>query len=125
GLFPYKGTEEDGYLTLARVDQGNRTSMYPELRGIGGKVITGAAVAGDFTAWATYSIEWRADFVVVSLNGAPIIDTRELADAVNIPTVPMYLYIQVVPGPDGPVPSVTPETPEEVVTHVDWVRYSA
>ena len=78
---------------------------------------------GDFTGWTTYSIEWRADFVTVSVNGAIILDTRKLPDPVAIPTVPMYLYVQMEAGPDGPIPAPNRQTPNQVTAHVDWVRY--
>ncbi|GAA3351286.1 hypothetical protein GCM10020358_80450 [Amorphoplanes nipponensis] len=114
-----------GFLTLARLDDGARRIMYPVVRGAGGSPIDGAAVAGDFTAWNTYAIEWRATFVTVSLNGAVIFDTRTLPTRVAIPTVPMFLYVQVIPGPEGPVPAPNPATPDQVTAHVDWARYTS
>jgi beta-glucanase (GH16 family) len=114
-----------GFLTLARLDDGERRIMYPVVRGAGGRPIDGAPVAGDFTAWNTYSIEWRADFVTVSLNGTVIFDTRKLPARVTIPTVPMFLYVQVIPGPEGSVPAPNQETPDHVTAHVDWARYTS
>ncbi|MEV6596631.1 BTAD domain-containing putative transcriptional regulator [Actinoplanes sp. NPDC051346] len=125
----YSGVAEStpgwGFLTMARLDDGERRSMYPVVRGAGGRPIDGAPVSGDFTAWNTYSIEWRADFVTVSLNGVVILDTREMSVRVTIPTTPMFLYVQVVPGPEGAVPAPNQETPNQVATYVDWVRYAS
>ena len=114
-----------GFLTLARIDDGARRSMYPVIRSAGGSPIDGTPVTGDFTAWNTYAIEWRADFVAVSLNGAVIFDTRKLPARVAIPSVPMYLYVQVIPGPEGSVPAPNQATPDHVTTHVDWARYTS
>jgi SARP family transcriptional regulator, regulator of embCAB operon len=115
-----------GFMTLARIDDGDRRTMYPVMQGAGGaSPIDGGQVNGDFTAWNTYSIEWRADFVTFSLNGAVIFDTRKLSGRVTIPSVPMFLYVQVIPGPDGPVPAPNLQTPDQVATHVDWAKYTS
>lgn len=114
-----------GFMTLARLDDGARRTMYPVVRGADGSAIDGAPVTGDFTTWNTYSIEWRADFITVSLNGAVIFDTRKLPAPVSIPTVPMFLYAQVIPGPEGPVPAPNKATPDQVTAHVDSVRYTS
>jgi len=120
-----ENTEGWGFLTLARLDDGERRIMYPEVRGAGGKPIAGPPVTGDFTAWNTYSMEWRADFVTVALNGAVIFDTRKLGARMVIPTVPMFLYVQIIPGPEGSVPAPNSETPNRVTAYVDWARYTA
>jgi hypothetical protein len=114
-----------GFMTLARLDDGARRTMYPVIRGAGGRPIDGTPVAGDFAAWNTYSIEWRADFISVSLNDEVIFDTRNPPIQVTIPSVPMFLYVQVIPGPDGPVPAPNKATPDQVTAHVDWARYKS
>ena len=125
----YSGDDEKtpgwGFMTLARLDDGERRLMYPVLRDADGSLIDGATVPGDFTGWNTYSIEWRADFVTVSLNGAVVFDTRKLPARVTIPSVPMFLYVQVIPGPAGSVPAPNLATPDQVTTHVDWARYTS
>ena len=53
-----------GFLTMASVDDGERRTVYPVIRGAGdSSPVDGPPVTGDFTAWNTYAIEWRADFV--------------------------------------------------------------
>ncbi|MBL7260287.1 winged helix-turn-helix domain-containing protein [Paractinoplanes lichenicola] len=114
-----------GFMTMARFDEGDRRVMYPVMRGAGSEHVDGAPVAGDFTTWNTYAIEWRPGFVTVSLNGAVILDTRKLPGPVRIPTVPMYLYVQINPGPEGSIPAPNQETPSQVAAHVDWARYTS
>jgi DNA-binding SARP family transcriptional activator len=126
GLWPSKSENEDeGYLTLARIDQPDRRHAYPVLMGRDGKVTHGAPVVGDYTDWNTYAIEWRPDFVAIRLNGRTILDTRRSERPIAIPHAPMYLYVQTVSGPDGPIPAPNSSTPDRVVLHVDWVKYSA
>ena len=125
GLYPAVDEDTPGwaFLTMARLDQPARTSMYPAA-GDQRHTVTGAPVTGDFTTWNTYAIEWRADFVTISLNQKIIFDTRGANSRAPIPSVPMYLYVQLVPGPDGPVPAPNQDTPSQVVAHVDLTRYT-
>ncbi|MDR6319899.1 BTAD domain-containing putative transcriptional regulator [Actinoplanes couchii] len=127
GLYPAAepGTPGWGFMTMARFDEGDRRVMYPVMRGAEAEHVDGAPVTGDFTAWNTYAIEWRPGFVTVSLNGAVILDSRRLPDPVSIPTVPMFLYVQINPGPEGSIPAPNEETPSQVTAHVDWARYTS
>lgn len=121
----YSATDAAEYLTLARLDEGTRTRMYPVVKAGGSKEFDGPVVEGTFTEWNVYGVEWRPGFVTFSLNGEVIFDTRRLGrNAPRVPTAPMYLYFSVVPGPDGPVPAPTKDTPDRVAAHVDWVRYT-
>ncbi|AGL16419.1 BTAD domain-containing putative transcriptional regulator [Actinoplanes sp. N902-109] len=126
GLYPdaEPGTPGWGFLTMARLDGGDRRTVYPVIGG-GDRTVNGTPVTGDFTAWNTFAIEWRPDFVTVSLNDTVILDTRKAAGHIAIPTVPMFLYAQIIAGPDGPVPAPNRDTPDQVTMHVDWVRYSS
>jgi DNA-binding SARP family transcriptional activator/beta-glucanase (GH16 family) len=113
-----------GFLTMARLDDGERRTMYPVIRGAGGIPVDGPPVTGDFTGWNTYAIDWRADFVTVSLNGTVIFDTRKSPGQITVPTVPMFLYMQMIPGPAGPVPAPNRDTPDQITMHIDWARYT-
>ncbi|WP_436531643.1 BTAD domain-containing putative transcriptional regulator [Actinoplanes sp. HUAS TT8] len=126
GLYPDAavGTPGWGYLTVARFDGGDRRTMYPVVKAGGGPQVDGTAVPGDFTAWNTFTIEWRADFVTVSVNDAVVFDTRRQPTPTAIPSVPMFLYLQINVGPDGPVPAPGQETPDQVTMHVDWAKYT-
>ncbi len=122
----YSATDAVEYLTLARLDEGTRTRMYPVMKASGSEELNGPVVEGTFTEWNVYGVEWRPGFVTFSLNGEVIFDTRRLGGtAPPIPTSPMYLYFSVVPGPDGPVPAPTSDTPDHVAAHIDWARYTA
>jgi SARP family transcriptional regulator, regulator of embCAB operon len=126
GLWPdRKETADDwSWLTLARLDEPTRTRMYPAMGDRDG-IVPGSPTAGDLTAWNTYSVEWRPKFVTISLNDMVVFDTRKIGARMRIPSVPMYLYIQVVPGPDGPVPAPDQSTPSQVVTHIGWATYAS
>jgi DNA-binding SARP family transcriptional activator len=121
GLWP--NDNSNNYLTLARVDGAARTTMYPELTNSDGKAVLGPPVAGDFTDWNTYSIEWRRDFVAISLNGRVVYDTRNVRSPVIIPATKMFFYAQLVSGPYQSIPGPDQDTPSTVAVHLDWVRY--
>jgi DNA-binding SARP family transcriptional activator len=125
GLYP-KGedTEKNGLFTLARSDEGRRASIYTEVMGADGHVVPGPTQVGDFSNWATYQVEWREDFARISVDGETIFDSSTSVRPVNVPSHPMYLYIQLVPGPEGPVPAPDTDTPSQVTIHVDWASYS-
>jgi DNA-binding SARP family transcriptional activator len=125
GLWPESGHEEEGFLTLARMDLPDRRRAYSEFKDRNGKMVTGTSVVGDFTDWNTFTIEWRRDFVAVRLNGETIFDTRQSGVATAIPNTSMYLYVQVVAGPDGPIVGPKADTPDQVVLHLDQVRFAA
>lgn len=122
GLWPAED-DSQGWITLARVDQGSRNSMYALVQGPDDTDVESSPVSGDLTSWHTYSVEWRRDFVAVRMDDRVVLDTRDLHETVTIPAGPMFLYVQLVPGPDGPVPAPDAATPSQVVLHVDWVRY--
>ena len=127
GLYPEADENAAGwgFMTLVRLDDGARRNMFPIVRPVGGSSINGPSVDRDFTNWNTFSIEWRADFITVSLNGAVVFDTRTLPARVGIPSVPMYLYAQMISGPEGAVPAPNQATPDQVTMHVDWARYAS
>jgi beta-glucanase (GH16 family) len=82
---------------------------------------TGTAVAGDFTGWHNYAVEWMPDHIAGFIDGQQVFRTD---DPARIPTRPMHLAIQqdVGPSADGRTPPVDASTPPEVRMQVDWVR---
>jgi beta-glucanase (GH16 family) len=79
---------------------------------------------GDFTAWHTYTVEWRAGYVKMSIDSTVYYDSTTSSARPVIPSDPMQLAIQQEPGPFGRswVPAPNGSTPDQVVMHVDWVR---
>lgn len=124
GLWPASDDNvTDGMVTLARIDQPARTSLYPVLQRPHGKTLVGPAQSGDFTSWHKYAAELRAGSARVLLDDTVIVDTATLAEPVVIPSTPMSLYLQLEPGPTDSVPAPNAETPSQVVLHVDRVEY--
>lgn len=125
GLYPVDGElDSSGLLVIARSDTGSRTSVYSAAAATDGGMVVGNPLDGDFSNWATYEVEWRRDFVQFSVNGTTTLDSLHSTTPVLIPPRPMYLYIQLVPGPEGPIPAPTEDTPSKVAMHIDWVKYT-
>jgi len=81
-------------------------------------------VTGDYAAWHTYAVEWRAGSVKMSIDGVVYYDSTTSSRRPAIPDTPMQLAIQQEPGPFGTkwVPAPDSSTPDQVVMHIDWVR---
>ncbi|MBB4684446.1 glycoside hydrolase family 16 protein [Amycolatopsis jiangsuensis] len=80
---------------------------------------------GDYTQWHTYAVDWQPGFVKYSIDGQTVYDTRYSTKNPGIPKNPMHLVIQQEPGPFGApgwIPAPDESTPDQVTTHVDWVR---
>ena len=82
-------------------------------------------MTGDFTAWNTYAIEWRADFVTVSVNGAVIFDNRKSSERIAVPTVPMFSLYADDPGTRQAGAGTESGIPDQVAMYVDWDRYTS
>ena len=121
GLGPAQGDMDTvGWITLLNMPQAARTSATYLVRGPGSTAVTGSTSA-DFTAWHTYTVEWRATVVRMYRDNVLVLDTT--GKSVAIPSVPMYLFIQQEVGPTGSIPAPNSGTPGKVVMHFDWVRY--
>jgi beta-glucanase (GH16 family) len=81
-------------------------------------------LAGDFTQWHVYTVEWRPGSVKVTMDSSVLYDSTLSANPPDIPRTAMYLALQQEPGPFGQnwVPAPTAATPAQVVMHVDWVK---
>jgi hypothetical protein len=80
----------------------------------------GTKVAGDFTQWHNYAVEWTRDHVAGFVDGQEIFRTTE---RYQIPPRPMHLTMQQDIGPyDNWIPPRDSTTPAEVSFQIDWVR---
>jgi len=81
-------------------------------------------IAGDFTAWHTYTVDWRPGSVKLSVDDRVLYDSSRGARPATIPSTPMSLALQQEPGPFGTnwVPAPTSATPARVIMHIDWIK---
>lgn len=120
GLWPQSDKGTDGSFAFATRTPDRRTAAGYVLWAGGGH--DERSLAGDYTAWHTYTLEWRATFVRILVDGAVLYDSTTAATKVPIPTVPMHIYLQQIAGPNIGVPAPDASTPAQVTMHVDWVR---
>lgn len=59
------------------------------------------------------------------LDGALVFDSRKDAPGLVIPHTPMCLFFQQDVGPTSSIPAPDASTPDQVIMHVDWVRYTS
>jgi beta-glucanase (GH16 family) len=123
GLWPESNHDTDGTITFAgSYEPDHRTVHGYVVWNDGHRVVDEHTMTGDFTGWHTYTVEWRATFVKMSVDGMPLYDSTASTNRVVIPQRPMHLFIQQLVGPGDGVPAPDANTPAEVVTHVDWVH---
>ena len=80
----------------------------------------GTKVAGDFTQWHNYAVEWMPDHVAAFVDGQEVFRTTERQ---QIPPRSMHLAMQQDIGPyDDWIPPRDASTPAEVHFDIDWVR---
>jgi hypothetical protein len=123
GLWPKSNSSTEGAITFANAPLPDRK----KLRGYvswtaNGRQAFEHTLAGDYTSWHTFTVEWRATFVKMFVDGKMFYDTTTSPTPVVIPQVPMHLYIQQLVGPVDDVPGANTSTPDQVVAHVDWAR---
>jgi hypothetical protein len=96
------------------------TAREPHKRTLRGFVIgqpkVERTVAGDFSAWHVYTIEWRATYVKMW------VDDQLYLETTTSPAVPLHLYMQQTVGPSDGVPPADASTPDRVVMRFDWVK---
>ena len=111
---------QDGEVDVMEIPAGDRQTNHTTVHFGADDQREEAVVAGDFTQWHTYAVDWQEDSLTVYLDGEQIFRTTN-PDA--IPDGPMHLAIQLDVGPQGnwiPAPDAT--TPAAVRLDVDWVR---
>jgi hypothetical protein len=124
GLWPRSDSgATDGWIGMADAPDPLKKSVHVYLNWTKDKQNSdGRNLAGDFTAWHVYTVEWRATFVKISVDGKVLYDSTTSTAGPVIPTKPMHLYMQQPVGPSTGIPAATATTPDQVVMHIDWVR---
>jgi beta-glucanase (GH16 family) len=124
GLWPRSDSQADGSLSFADTSDPARQNMH-------GRVVTSAApgtvstsVNGDFTAWHTFKVDWRATSIKMYVDGKIFFDSTTSSTKVTIPKTPMHIIMQQPVGPGSGVPAANASTPTKVILHVDWVKVS-
>jgi hypothetical protein len=83
----------------------------------------GTSVAGDFTEWHVFGVDWAPDRLVVYVDGEEVFRTT---DPAAIPRTPMHLCLQQDVGPlTTSLPAPDPSDTRLLTMHVDWVRWYA
>jgi len=124
GLWPHSDSQADGSLSFADTSDPARKTMH-------GRVVTSAtpgtvstSVNGDFTAWHTFKVDWRATSIKMYVDGTVFFDSTTTSTKVTIPKTPMHLIMQQPVGPGSGVPAANASTPAKVILHIDWVKVS-
>jgi hypothetical protein len=121
GLWPQSDNGADGTVTFAAAREADKSiaRAYVMWNGHDSDERT---VAGDFTGWHTYTLEWRASYLKVKVDDTTLYDSTTSRQGVIIPRVPMHLFMQQPVGPYEDVPAADVNTPDQVIMHIDWVR---
>lgn len=126
GLWPTSNDPADGSITLAAAREADkRTARGFVLWRTDRQFSDERVIAGDFTGWHTYTLQWRPGTLRMWVDDLVLYDSSQRGPDVVLPTKPMNLFIQQAIGPWEGVPAPNASTPDEVVLHVDWVRYWA
>lgn len=124
-LWPKSDKATDGFATFAGLSSGDRKTVRSMVMWGAAGQKSESTLAGDFTQWHVYRVEWRAGSLKMFVDDKVLFDSAAAKPATVVPTTPMHLVIQVVAGPKDGVPAATAATPDKVATEVDWVRYTA
>jgi hypothetical protein len=125
GLWPQTDHQVDGSMVVASPREADRHTLHGYVTWNTDHLVNYATkVSGDFTAWHTYTVEWRAGFVKMYVDDNVYFDSTTSPTPVVLPQVPMHLFIQQMIGPGDGMPGADASTPDQVVTHLDWARMS-
>jgi beta-glucanase (GH16 family) len=123
GLWPQSNNgDTEGYISAVNAPAPDRKSLTGRLVWPAGGNDSGPAT-GNFTVWHTFTIEWRATFVKLYIDGKPYYDSTKSTAKPVISHAPLHLYMQLAIGPKNGVPAADATTPAHVVMHIDWVRF--
>jgi hypothetical protein len=123
GLWPQSDDNADGSITFAESREADKRTLHTYVVWSDGHLRSNETVSkGDYTTWHVYSVEWRATFVRITVDGTVVYDTATTTQKVVIPHLPMHLYLQQAVGPHDGVPAANASTPAEVDMTIDWVK---
>jgi hypothetical protein len=123
GLWPQSDVAADGSVTFAQSRDPDKHMLRTYVVWSDGHLRSNEIVSkGDYTTWHTYSVEWRATFVRITVDGTVVYDSTTSTQKVVIPQQPMHLILQQMVGPRDGVPAADASTPAEVDMTVDWVK---
>jgi beta-glucanase (GH16 family) len=122
GLWPQSDHNVQGWITFADSPLPDRHKLHGYLAWTAGtRQFDRRELSGDFTAWHTYTVEWRETFVRMYVDTTLYYDSTT-GQGVVIPSGPMHLILQQTVGPKDGVPAPDAATPDMVGMHIDWVR---
>lgn len=115
---------EGGELNFMEIPKGDRSETHTIVHYGEDNSQVGKSIAGDFTQWHNYAVEWLPGRVVFYIDGQEVFRTT---DPDQIPPRPMHLAMQQDIGPYGDdwIPARDERTPDTLDFQVDWVRIYA
>ncbi len=123
-LWPDSEKQDDGELDMMEVPFEKRDLAHFVVHsGPGGHTLIGDRLAGDYSGWHTFAMDWLPDHITWYVDG---VQQFEVTDKTRIPTRPMHIAIQLDQGPVKDwilAPDAT--TPPATRLQVDWVRIYA
>ncbi len=112
--------EADGELDMMEVPREDRSQAHFVIHYSAQNKLAGNKVAGDFSQWHTFAMDWLPDRITWYVDGVKQFETF---DKNVIPTNSMHLAIQLDMGPfEEWILAPDETTPPEVSLEVDWVR---
>ncbi|TWF79561.1 beta-glucanase (GH16 family) [Pseudonocardia hierapolitana] len=115
--------EADGELDMMEVPREDRSQAHFVIHYSAQNKLAGNKVAGDFSQWHTFAMDWLPNRITWYVDGVKQFETT---DRNVIPTSSMHLAIQLDMGPfEEWILAPDETTPAEVSLEVDWVRVYA
>jgi beta-glucanase (GH16 family) len=113
----------DGELDMMEVPDEGRSEAHFVIHYSTQNRLAGTQVAGDFSQWHTFAMDWLPNRITWYVDGVKQFETT---DRNVIPRSSMHLAIQLDMGPfEEWIPAPDETTPAEVGLEVDWVRVYA
>ncbi len=111
----------DGEIDIAEIHGRDRVELTSTVHYGEDNLQLGQSLAGDFTQWHTFMVDWLPDRIVFYVDG---VAHFTVTDPAAIPKGPMHLALQLDTGVCGSQWIGCPDasTPANVGLHVDWVK---